>query len=181
VSLDPASGVFTWTPAATQHLGAYSFGITVTDNGSPPLSQTATLTVDLVDNSPATIAKAEISDKHGLSISLKFSQPVDASPAGDPNNYILLAPAKLKKKSKKVPPPKPIHLSVRYNPSTATVTLTAKGKVRLNPALQLTVIGTGSDGIAKADGLLLAGSGGQPGTNYVAAVTATRIKQIQAV
>ena len=53
--------------------------------------------------------------------------------------------------------------------------------MKTSPALTLTVVGTGPSGIAKLDGLQLAGSGGQPGTNYVASVTAKAVKPIAAV
>src|SRR5262249_54282607 len=72
-------------------------------------------------------------------------------------------------------------LSVSYNQAANQVTLKAAGKVKLSPALQLTVIGAGSGGIAKITGLGLAGSGGQPGTNYMASVTGKKVTHTNAI
>jgi hypothetical protein len=69
---------------------------------------------------------------------------------------------------------------VSYDPSTDTVTLTARGGVKRNSALRLTVLGTSPTGVAKLTGLLLAGNGVQAGTNYVATVTAHGIQQTHA-
>jgi hypothetical protein len=44
----------------------------------------------------------------------------------------------------------------------------------------LTVIGSSPHGVAKVDGLSLAGSGGGPGTNYVATFTAKGAKHANA-
>src|SRR6185369_14922161 len=37
VSIDPSSGVLTWTPTEAQGPGSYSVTVRVTDDGSPPL------------------------------------------------------------------------------------------------------------------------------------------------
>jgi hypothetical protein len=180
--IDPASGLYTWTPSASQHIGKYSFVLVVTDNGSPSMQQMESFTVNLVDTSPATISKAKVNTARGLTITLTFSQPLDPATAADSRNYILLAPPKPKKKGSRAAPgpPTPINLTVRYNRASNSVTLTAKGRPSLKAALQLTVIGAGPHGIAKLTGLPLAGHGGKPGTNYVASVTATKIKQVNA-
>src|SRR5262249_55652125 len=47
-SIDPSSGVLTWTPDANLLVGDYSMGVVGTDNGSPLLSTTATFTVHVV-------------------------------------------------------------------------------------------------------------------------------------
>src|SRR6185369_8159520 len=44
-SLDPSSGVLTWTPVAEQLPSTNLFTIGVTDNGSPPFSDTGSFTV----------------------------------------------------------------------------------------------------------------------------------------
>jgi hypothetical protein len=55
-SVDPANGVFTWTPDATQ-TGATAFAVTVTDNGLPPLSATQGFTVTVLgSNTPPILA-----------------------------------------------------------------------------------------------------------------------------
>ena len=60
------------------------------------------------------------------------------------------------------------------------MTLTATTKVKLRQTLRLTVIGTGPSGVAKVTGVLLAGTRGRVGTNYVASVSGKSIKQINA-
>src|SRR5262249_26463700 len=47
-SVDPSSGVFTWTPDSNLPVGVYSIGVVVSDNGSPPLSASETFAVNLV-------------------------------------------------------------------------------------------------------------------------------------
>jgi hypothetical protein len=49
-SIDPSTGVFTWTPAAAQAPGVYTFSVIVTDNGSPVLSDSETITVTVDAN-----------------------------------------------------------------------------------------------------------------------------------
>jgi len=47
-AIDPATGVFTWTPTSTNALGANEITVWVTDNGSPPLSDVQCFTVVVV-------------------------------------------------------------------------------------------------------------------------------------
>jgi hypothetical protein len=53
-SIDPDTGVFTWTPSEAQGPGLYPISMRVTDNGSPPLSdsRTFTVTVNEVNTAP---------------------------------------------------------------------------------------------------------------------------------
>jgi hypothetical protein len=55
-SIDPSTGVFTWTPTEEQD-GTYTFDVVVTDDGSPPLSdsETITITVNEVNDNPVAI------------------------------------------------------------------------------------------------------------------------------
>jgi hypothetical protein len=175
-ALDPASGVFTWTLPASQHIGSYSFGVVATDNGSPPLSGMASFVVDVVDNGPATtVARAKVSTKRGLSITLRFSQPLDSSTAGNPGDFLLVPAGK-----RKAPPPASIPLAVSYDPATSTVTLTAQARIKRGQALRLTVIGSGPDGIAKVTGVPLAGDGRHPGINYMATIKGRSITHTNA-
>ncbi len=48
-SIDPTTGVFTWTPSAAQGAGTYTFDVVVTDNGTPALSDRETVTVTVND------------------------------------------------------------------------------------------------------------------------------------
>jgi hypothetical protein len=173
-SIDPATGLFTWSLPPSQHIGSYAFGVVVTDNGSPPLGGTTSFVVDVVDNGPATtVAKATVSTRRGLAITLRFSQPLDSSTARNPGDYVLIPAGK---RSKKVALPAAIPLVVSYNPTTNAVTLAAQARVKRGQALRLRVIGSGPDGIAKLTGLPLAGDGVHPGTNYVATITGGSIR-----
>jgi hypothetical protein len=164
--IDPASGLFTWALPPGQHIGSYAFGVVVTDNGSPPLSAMTSFVVDVVDNGPApTVAKAKVSARHGLRITLRFSQPLDAATAGRLDDYLLVPAGR-----KKGPSAAGLPLAVSYDAATRTVTLVAQAKVRRGQALRLTVLGGGPDGLAKVTGLPLAGDGRHPGTNYVATI-----------
>jgi glucose/arabinose dehydrogenase len=168
-----SSGVLTWTVSSSQHIGVYSIGVVVTDSGSPRLSASATVLVTVFDlGSPPTIKRASVRTKHGYAITLTFSQPLEPATAEDSSNYVLI-PAK-RKKQKSLPTPIP--LAVRYDPRTHKVTLTALGRVNTKQVLKLTVIGTGPDGVAKVTGLLLAGSRGRSGTNYVATITGNVVR-----
>ncbi|MDJ0497436.1 MAG: DUF5011 domain-containing protein, partial [Acidimicrobiia bacterium] len=53
-TIDPVSGVFTWTPTEAQGPNSYTFDVVVTDSGAPPLadSQTITITVSEVNLQP---------------------------------------------------------------------------------------------------------------------------------
>src|SRR5262249_37329106 len=145
--IDSASGLLTWTVPTSQRNGKYPIGVVVTDNGSPPLSQTAILVVNVFDlGRPVTVKRGTVRVKNGYAITLTFTQPLDPATAEDPGNYILIP---VKRISKKAPPPTPIPLIARYNPASKTVTLTAIGKVNSKQALRLTVIGTGPHGVAK--------------------------------
>jgi glucose/arabinose dehydrogenase len=173
--IDPTTGVFTWAVPPGQHIGSYSFGVIVTDNGSPPLGTTANFVVDVVDNGPAaTVAKARVIVRHGLTIALRFSQPLDPSTAADPGDFLLVPAGKRKALQATIP------LTVSYDPATRTVTLTARARVRRGQALRLTVVGTGPDGIAKLTGLPLAGDGRHSGTDYVAAIAGGTIRPFKA-
>ncbi|MEM7274511.1 MAG: putative Ig domain-containing protein [Actinomycetota bacterium] len=56
-TINPTTGLLTWTPSEAQGPGAYPITVTVTDNGSPAASasQTVTVTVDEIPTAP-TIA-----------------------------------------------------------------------------------------------------------------------------
>jgi Putative Ig domain len=173
-SIDPNSGLFTWRLPSSEHIGSYQIGVMVTDSGSPQLSTATSLTVNVFDlGPPATITRASVVTKHGYAITLKFSQPLDALTAENPNNYILI-PVK-RKNAKNAPVLTPIPLSVSYNPKTNVVTLMALANVKKKQTLQLTVIGTAPNGVAKISGVLLAGVRKRTGTNYVAFVTGKTI------
>jgi hypothetical protein len=175
-SIDPVTGLFTWKLPSSEHIGSYQIGVMVTDSGSPQLSVATSFTVNVFDlGPPASIARASVVTKPRYAISLKFSQPLDALTAENPSNYILV-PVK-RKNAKNAPVMTPIPLSVSYNPKTNVVRLTALEKVKLKQTLELTVIGSAPNGVAKISGVLLAGVRKRTGTNYVAFVTSKTITQ----
>jgi hypothetical protein len=56
-AINPATGVFTWTPAEGQAPGVYTFQVRVTDDGAPNLSDAQSVTVTVIDvNQPPVLA-----------------------------------------------------------------------------------------------------------------------------
>ena len=47
LTLDPATGVLSWTPPGTQSPGAYEIGVRATDDGEPPLNNTMTYVIEV--------------------------------------------------------------------------------------------------------------------------------------
>ncbi|MBI3416625.1 MAG: putative Ig domain-containing protein, partial [Verrucomicrobia bacterium] len=56
--IDPATGVFTWTPAEARGPGVYAIGVVVSDDGVPVLSATNVfnVTVNEVNSAPVLAA-----------------------------------------------------------------------------------------------------------------------------
>jgi hypothetical protein len=48
-AIDPSTGAFTWTPSEAQGPGTHTFAIVVTDAGSPPASDSETITVTVTE------------------------------------------------------------------------------------------------------------------------------------
>ncbi len=183
VAINPSTGLLTWTIGANQTIGTYPIAVQVSDNESPPRTTSETFNVNVVDpGPPPSIASATASTKKGLTITLTFSGAVNPVTAANAANYTLTAPAKKPKgKHKPTPPPTPVGFSLNYSAATNQVTIKAAKKPKAGTVLTLTVIGTGPTGIAKLDGLQLAGSGGQPGTNYVATIRGKAVSPTAAV
>ncbi len=78
-SIDPASGVFTWTPAGGQSPGSYSVTIRVTDDGLPNMSATQSLTISVNGgNRPpmlAPILSLNINEGSTLTVTNSASDP----------------------------------------------------------------------------------------------------------
>ncbi len=181
VSIDPTTGLLTWDVPATQRIGTYPVTFIVTGSNTP--SQIASETIDLtvVDTGPPlAVSTPTVSTKKGYSITLSFSEPVDPATASNPANYILTEAANKPGGKKKSPPPRVIKLIVGYDAATNQVTLKAAKKPKAGEVLTLTIVGSGAAGIAKLDGLQLAGDGAA-GTNYVATIAGKRISHTAAV
>ena len=167
--------MLTWNVPATQRIGIYPVTVIVSDNSSPPKTAYETIDLSVVNPSPPpTISTPTVSTKKGFSITLGFSVPVNPATASNPANYILTEAPRKHRGKKKTPAPKVIRLIVSYDAATNQVTLKAAKKPKAGMVLTLTVVGAG--GIAKLDGLQLAGAG-VSGTNYVATITGKRISQ----
>ncbi len=57
-TIDPTNGDFTWTPTETQD-GSYSFDVVVTDDGTPNLSDSETITVTINEVNTAPVLAAD--------------------------------------------------------------------------------------------------------------------------
>ncbi len=90
---------------------------------------------------------------------LTFSSTLDPASAQNVRNYRIVGPSGR-------------HIAIDravFDPTTNTVTLEPNEKINLHHNYQLTVIGTGSDGVASVSETFLdGGSDGDPGSNYVA-------------
>ncbi|MDB5385782.1 MAG: hypothetical protein JWM11_1428, partial [Planctomycetaceae bacterium] len=54
-SIDPVTGVFTWRPTEAQGPGTFNVSVRVTDNGSPPLSDTKTFQIAVKEANQAPV------------------------------------------------------------------------------------------------------------------------------
>ena len=181
MSIDPTTGLLTWDVPATQRIGTYPITFIVT--GGNTSSQIASETVDLTvvnTGPPPTITAPAVSTRHGLSITLGFSVPVDPATASDAANYILTELGERKGHKQAPPPPRVIPLGVLFDPTTDEVTLRALNRPRPHAVLTLTIVGSGDGGIAKLDGLQLAGAG-VPGTNDVVTIAGKKISHAAAL
>ncbi|MCB9940976.1 MAG: tandem-95 repeat protein [Planctomycetaceae bacterium] len=74
------AGVFTWTPTSGQ-IGAHAFDVIVTDNGTPSMSHSETITVTV--NDVASVLVVDGFDGNSGGVPTGWSVPV-----GDPNNVV---------------------------------------------------------------------------------------------
>src|SRR5205823_3862822 len=70
-SIDPASGIVSWTPADAQAPGTYPVPVQVTDDGTPPLSASATFTIHVLRSTNTLI----VVDVSRSSNSIQLSWP----------------------------------------------------------------------------------------------------------
>ena len=87
-TFDPATGAFDWTPTESQQ-GAYNVTFSVTDDGSPNLSdaETVTITVNEVNDAPvlAPIGNRSVDEELRLTFTVAASDAND-----DPANGLTL-------------------------------------------------------------------------------------------
>ncbi|MEY3895745.1 MAG: tRNA(Glu)-specific nuclease WapA precursor, partial [Verrucomicrobiota bacterium] len=75
-AIHPASGAFTWRPTQTQAPGSYPMTITVTDDGSPPLSAQRSFTIEVAPTAPPAVSSASL----GIDGTFRFQIAGDAGP-----------------------------------------------------------------------------------------------------
>jgi hypothetical protein len=74
--IDPATGVFDWTPTAGQTPGSYTFDVQVADNGSPSLTDRETVTVTV--SGPIEVSVVPSSDTTNCATPVTYSFHVTA-------------------------------------------------------------------------------------------------------
>src|SRR5206468_1935819 len=74
-TINPSTGVFSWTPTEAQGPGTNSITVRVTDNGSPPLSDTKafTVTVNEVNSAPSLAPIAGRTIHAGMTLTITNS------------------------------------------------------------------------------------------------------------
>ncbi len=115
-SIDPLTGVFTWTPTEAQGPSVYTVTVVVTDSGSPPAFDSATITVTVgeVNQAPVIVAVPSTSVDEGSLLSLTVTATdADLDSAGQPLNTITLTASDL-----------PTGASFTYTPAKGSVTET---------------------------------------------------------
>ena len=85
-SIDPATGLFSWTPTEAQGPGTYTFDVVVTDNGVPNLADSETITVTVNELNVAPVLDA-IGNQTVNELAL-LSFTATASDADDPANTL---------------------------------------------------------------------------------------------
>jgi hypothetical protein len=143
-------------------------GITTDQRGAPRPQGTATDTGAFQVQPPLTVLSLRRSRVHDETSAfvLTFNLPLDVRPAESLANYSLVSTG-------------PDHQdraisirSARYDAASQTVTLRLRRQIPLSDTYRLTAIGTPPGGLTTTVGAYLAGAGtGQPGTDYVAAIT----------
>lgn len=64
MSINPTNGILTWTPTSSQGPATYSVSVKVTDNGTPPLSNTKTFNVTVNKLTNAPVAAVPMTNDH---------------------------------------------------------------------------------------------------------------------
>ncbi len=168
VELGEQNGVAQATLATK--LGAATHIVTATYNGNPAFAPSASNAVSLVvapapGDGPTIVHLARLGfHSRPTTLVLTFDKALDPGSAQEPLNYTIT-----NSQGHSVPV-----ASVVYDPSTFTATIAPAGRLKIHRSYQLTVNGTAATGVTDTSGNLLDGAlTGEPGSNYVATVTAT--------
>jgi hypothetical protein len=91
-SIDSNTGAFTWKPTAAQAGQVYTFNVVVTDNGTPPLSATQPVTIN-VENRLQVIGVTEITTPTPgpMQIAVDFNEALQPTPAQTVSNYKIVS------------------------------------------------------------------------------------------
>jgi hypothetical protein len=85
-AIDPATGVFTWTP--TEESAPVHVTVRVTDNGSPPLAATASFSIAVADAPLTTVKVPNVSTTEAVSTgSVRVAAFLDTGGAEAANHY----------------------------------------------------------------------------------------------
>jgi hypothetical protein len=146
--------------AGTHTIGARYDGDSTFAASAVALPLTQTVLPPTTDADPPMVVSLK---RYGIHMQptvlvLTFSAALDPARAGDVHNYRIISPARRTFRIK----------SAVYNPIAHTVTLRPRKRIDLHHTYHVTVIGTGSGGVAGvADSLLDGARDGKAGSDYV--------------
>ena len=133
-SIDPATGLFTWTPSEAQGPGVYPVTIRVTDNGAPPLDDYETIQVTAAEVNLPPVAVA------------------DSYTTSEETPLVVAAPGVLGNDGDVDLPPNPLAAILDGGPVAGSLDLSADGSFAYTPTLDyngvITFAYTVSDGLA---------------------------------
>jgi hypothetical protein len=89
-SIDPDTGLISWTPSESQGPGVHSFTVEVEDNGSPLMStsESFVVTVNDVNNAPDIVPIPDFNQRFGIPVNLTVSAS-DSDERGDTLTFSL--------------------------------------------------------------------------------------------
>ncbi len=95
-TIDPITGVFTWTPTEAQGPGLFTFDVVVTDDGSPALSDSESIqvTVNEVNLAPVVTAVANQAVDEGSLVTVTLTATDSDLPANSLTWSLITAPAR---------------------------------------------------------------------------------------
>ena len=133
-SIDPATGLFAWTPGEAQGPGVYPVTVRVTDNGTPPLDDYETIQITVVEVNLPPVAVDD-----------GYTTPEDIP-------LVVVAPGVLGNDSDGDLPPNPLTAVLEEGPVTGSLDLHADGSFAYTPTLDYSGVVTFtyyvSDGLA---------------------------------
>jgi titin len=179
ITLTPSANLTAVATFTTSALTVGSHTITATYSGLGTLPGGTSNTVTQVVTAATAAPTVTTVQRFGFhmrptSIVLTFSQPLNASSAQNLANYQLI----LESPDGSVTGPGARTITITsavYDAAAHTVTLQPDELLPLKNTYRLTVIGAPPNGVASTSGAFLAGSNGQPGTNFVTEVSRSNL------